>query len=84
MQKEMFVAREESKEMVNHPEHYKIGDLECLDVMIQLYGKDAVINFCMLNGFKYQWRCNRKGNCKQDLEKARWYNDKCLELLENE
>lgn len=86
MQKEMYVARAESKknDMVNSPAHYKAGELECIDVMLELYGKEAVINFCMLNAFKYQFRCNKKDNCKQDLAKARWYNNKCLELLENE
>lgn len=42
------------KEMVNHPQHYAVNGMECIDAMIQLYGKDAVLNFCMLNSFKYQ------------------------------
>lgn len=79
----MFVARAEPKEKINHPDHYKAGMLECIDVMLQLYGKDAVLNFCMLNSFKYQWRCNKKESCKDDLKKARWYTDKYLEILEN-
>ena len=84
-----FVARVEPKantqEMVNHPAHYNTDGIECIDIMIKLYGKDAVLNFCMLNSFKYQWRCNNKGKHKEDLEKARWYLNKYLELLdENE
>lgn len=70
------------KEMVNSPEHYQADGLECIDVMLKLYGIDAVLNFCMLNSFKYQWRCNRKDNCKEDLAKSRWYLNKYLELLE--
>lgn len=81
MQKEMYVAKVEPKETVNHPPHYKVGAYECLDIMESLYGLDAVINFCMLNAFKYQWRCNRKGNCNEDLRKARWYNKKALDLI---
>ena len=81
MQKQMYVAKVEPKEAVNHPDHYKVGDYECLDVMESLYGIDAVINFCMLNAFKYQWRCNRKNNCQEDLKKARWYNKKALDLM---
>ena len=72
------------KEMVNHPQHYAVNGMECIDAMIQLYGKDAVLSFCMLNSFKYQWRCNRKDNCKEDLAKARWYLNKYLELLEQD
>ena len=70
------------KEMVNSPEHYQADGLECIDVMLKLYGIDAVLNFCMLNSFKYQFRCNKKDNCEQDLKKARWYLNKYLELLE--
>ena len=81
MQKEMYVAKVEPKETVNHPPHYKVGEYECLDVMESLYGLDAVINFCMLNAFKYQWRCNRKGNCNEDLRKDSWYNKKALDLI---
>lgn len=83
-----FVARVEpnnTPEMVNHPKHYSADGLECIEVMRKLYGLDAVLAFCMLNSFKYQWRCNNKFNCKEDLEKARWYLNKYLELLdENE
>lgn len=71
-------------DMVNNPQHYNVDGLSCIDAMLKLYGIDAVLNFCMLNSFKYQWRCNRKNDCKEDLEKARWYLNKYLELLENE
>lgn len=83
----MFVSRgntQDDKEMVNHPKHYDAEGLECIDVMIKLYGKDAVLNFCMLNSFKYQFRCNKKNNCKEDLAKAKWYLNKYLELLDKD
>ena len=85
-ERKMFVARGEPQDvdMVNSPQHYNVDGLECIDAMLKLYGKDAVLNFCMLNSFKYQWRCNNKGNCKQDLQKSRWYLNKYLELLEDE
>lgn len=84
MQNKMYVAKVEPKEMVNNPAHYQVDGVSCIDIMIKLYGKDAVLNFCMLNSFKYQWRCNHKNNCKEDLQKARWYMNKYLELLEDE
>ena len=85
-ERKMFIARGEPQDvdMVNSPQHYNIDGLECIDAMLKLYGKDAVLNFCMLNSFKYQWRCNNKGNCKQDLQKSRWYLNKYLELLEQD
>lgn len=84
MQKEMYVAKAENKDMVNNPEHYKADDLSCIDVMLKLYGKDMVLAFCMLNSFKYQFRCFRKGKTVEDLQKSRWYLNKYLELLEDE
>lgn len=73
----------ESKEMVNHPDHYKgANGLECIDVMEQLYGPEMTFSFCVLNAFKYQWRFNNKGSAKEDLKKASWYNNKAVELLE--
>lgn len=69
---------------VNNPKHYQADNLSCIDVMLKLYGKEAVLNFCMLNSFKYQWRCNKKSNCIEDLKKAKWYMNKFLELLETE
>ena len=84
MSKEMYVAKAESEDMVNSPKHYQAGDLSCIDVMLKLYGKDMVLSFCLLNSFKYQFRCFHKGKTKEDLAKSRWYLDKYLELLENE
>lgn len=76
------IRKQTSKEMVNHPDHYNVNGLECIDVMLKLYGREAVLAFCQLNAFKYQFRANRKNNCKEDLQKARWYINKFLELLE--
>ena len=66
---------------VNHPEHYKTGDYECIDVMISQHGAEAVKDFCLLNAFKYLWRCKKKhDDPKEDVAKAAWYLDKWLEL----
>ena len=72
------------KENVNHPEHYKSGQYECIDVMKDIWGVDAVITFCKLNAFKYLWRADKK-NGSEDISKAKWYLDKAEELeLEKE
>ena len=70
------------KEQVNHPAHYQKGGRECIDVMIEKFGVDAVINFCECNCFKYEWRAGLKdGNsAEQDLAKAEWYRNKAKEL----
>lgn len=68
-----------SKEMVNHPDHYK-GNIECIDAMIDCFGVVPTAAFCKLNAFKYIWRSNRKGKEIEDMKKAKWYIDKFLEL----
>ena len=65
---------------VDHPVHYKSGNFECIDVMLDIFGLDAVKNFCMLNAFKYIWRSEKKSGT-EDISKAQWYLNKYLELL---
>ncbi len=65
-------------ESVNSPNHYNQGDIECIDVLIQLgIAKD----FCRGNAIKYLWRCEDK-NGWEDLKKAQWYLNKLIELEE--
>lgn len=69
---------------VNHPSYYKAGgNYECIDVMEDQFGKDAANNFCLLNAFKYLYRCNFKENCIEDLKKADWYIQHLIQNLEN-
>ncbi len=64
---------------VNHPAHYNQGKFECIDVMVEIFGVKNVKTFCLINAFKYLWRCNAK-NGDEDVEKAQWYLDKYLDL----
>lgn len=66
-------------ETVNHPSHYNQGKFECIEVMLETFGKEATKNFCLLNVFKYIWRAGDK-NGREDIKKAVWYLDKFLEL----
>lgn len=66
---------------VNHPSHYETGNFECIDVMIETQGKEAVMDFCVCNAFKYIYRHNNK-NGVEDIKKAKWYLDKYIELAE--
>jgi hypothetical protein len=71
------------KDMVNHPAHYESGKFECIDVMEETQGKEAVMDFCVCNAFKYLYRHQRK-NGIEDIKKAKWYLDKYIELAERE
>ena len=66
-------------EEINHPDRYASGQFECIDVMIDVYGKEAVKHFCILNAFKYIWRTEKK-NGVEDIKKAVWYLNKYIEL----
>ena len=77
---EQYFIKLSEKEMVNHPSHYKNGKYEAIDIMIDVFGKDKVANFCELNAFKYLWRANNKGTDIQDKKKAIWYLNKYIEL----
>lgn len=69
----------ETVETVNHPSHYS-GDIECIDAMLQQFGVEKVKSFCLLNAFKYLWRCDKKhDNNIEDIKKAMWYLNKYLE-----
>ena len=67
---------------VNHPAHYEVGKYECIKVMQEVFGPEAVKHFCQCNAFKYVWRMNRK-NGTEDAEKAIWYLNRYL-LIERE
>lgn len=66
-------------DMVNHPSHYDTGKFECIDVMLETQGVEAVKDFCLCNAFKYLYRCKRK-NGLEDIKKAIWYLNKLVEL----
>ena len=68
---------------VNHPSHYETGKFECIEVMQEVFGTEAVQNFCVCNAFKYLYRHRRK-NGKEDIEKARSYINKYLALEEKD
>ena len=70
-------------DMINHPTHYETGKFECIEVMVETQGVEAVQDFCICNAFKYLYRHRRK-NGKEDIEKARWYINKYLELEEKD
>lgn len=70
-------------DVVNHPGHYETGKFECIEVMQEALGVEAVKAFCICNAFKYIYRHQRK-NHLEDIKKAKWYIDKYLELHNKE
>ena len=69
-----------SEEKVNHPAHYNIpGRKECIEEMLEMFGTEKVQAFCELNAYKYRYRHDLK-NGQEDLDKAKWYEEKKSEL----
>lgn len=66
---------------VNHPSHYETGKFECIEVMLETQGVEAVAAFCVCNAFKYLYRHKNK-NELEDIKKAVWYLKKFIELEE--
>ena len=69
---------------VNHPARYELARYECIEVMEEVFGAEALKNYCLIAAFKYLWRCNRKGKKTEDIKKANWYLNKYIELEEVE
>lgn len=71
---------EENKgyDAVESPEHYQGTDIECIDMMEVVFGPDDVDAFCLMNAFKYLYRCKKK-NGMEDIAKAEWYLNRVKE-----
>ena len=64
-----------SKDTVNHPSHYNTGRFEVIEVI-----EDWRLSFHLGNTIKYIARADHKGKPVEDLQKARWYLDREIEL----
>jgi hypothetical protein len=80
---QLLTANNLVNDPVNHPSHYETGKFECIEVMEEVFGVEAVKNFCLCNAFKYLYRTNRK-NGLEDVKKCHWYVSKYLEIIGRE
>ena len=69
---------------VNHPKHYTQFPIEVIDMMVKIWGKTVVAQYCVINAFKYRMRVGVKDTpIDEDLAKEKWYLDKAMELTIN-
>jgi hypothetical protein len=66
---------------VSQPDHYRQGDIECIDAIQAALTPEEFRGFCKGNVLKYLWRINHKGSKIQDGEKAAWYLAKLIACL---
>jgi len=65
---------------VNSPSHYTTGNIECIDYIFDTIADPE--SFCVGNVLKYVSRYKHK-NGIEDLQKARYYLDKVIGLMED-
>ena len=72
---EEIIARqdEEEEDVVNNPNHYNNGSIECIEGIQASMSAEAFAGYLKGNCMKYLWRYNYKGKPVQDLQKAQWY-----------
>lgn len=74
-----MTIEEKAQRIKDHCLSIESGCDGCIDVMIAMFGVEAVKHFCMCNAYKYRFRANMK-NGAEDIEKAEWYESKLIEL----
>jgi hypothetical protein len=57
---------------VDHPSHYTVGAVECIDAIEAALTKEEFAGYCKGNAMKYIWRERHKGGA-ESLQKANWY-----------
>lgn len=68
---------------VNHPPHYGQGTIECITYISDFLTKPELIGYLRGNVAKYLHRWPYK-NGLQDLNKAAWYLDRLIAVVEEE
>jgi len=71
----------ELEDMVNHPVHYNKAGIETIDA-IGAATNEGFKYYLQGNILKYIWRYEYK-NGVEDLEKARWYLNKLIEVYDD-
>lgn len=67
-------------DMVNHPQHYKTGNIECIDcisAIVNMYDGEQAYDVGQI--VKYLYRAPTKQSFMQDLRKAQWYLNRLID-----
>ena len=72
------------EDVVNNPDHYNTGNIECIDAIEESMSSVAFKGYLKGNCIKYLWRYDYKGKQVEDLEKAGWYLNKLTDMVAEE
>lgn len=82
----------EKQEDPTNPPYYQSYPVETIDMMVRIFGKEAVRQHCLCTAFKYRMGLGRKGAedktvevapyeaIQKDMAKEQWYLNKAKEL----
>lgn len=73
---------DEGRDVVNHPEHYTSGPIECLDAIAAMLGSYNFQSYLRGQVVKYAWRMDKKGRPLEDARKAQFYLSRLVKSLE--
>lgn len=76
------MSQNESKDMVNNPDHYTGDKIECIEYLKDNLPWEAYIGGLEWSVKKYLHRWRRKGKPVEDLKKSRWFLDRLIKELE--
>ena len=78
------VFEDDAVDMVNSPAHYTTGRYEAIDIIEDAIAEapTPMAGMCQGNALKYLLRLWHKIDAKEDAEKAKWYLNKLIELLD--
>ena len=83
MAKSHYWADSKKEDVVNSPNHYTNGSIECIEGIQASMSEEAFAGYLKGNCLKYLWRYETKhpDDPLQDLQKAQWYLAKLLNVL---
>ena len=71
-------AKEMRDDLIDHPEHYTAGHIECIDAIQSALTEEEFRGYCKGNILKYVWRERHKAGV-ESLEKAEWYLNRLIQ-----
>ena len=77
---------ENLEDVVNNPDHYNTGNVECIEAIEESMSPEAFKGYLKGNAMKYLWRYEYKGKQVEDLQKCQWYLARLTQVVvfENE
>ena len=68
-------------DLVNNHPHYNQFGIECIEAIQASMTEKEFLGYLKGNTTKYLWRYNYKGKPLEDLQKAKWYLDKMINII---